>query len=164
MLRTDKDEAVKKVKENLEKAQAIFLTNLVGIEANEAVRVRKGVRDANGYMIITRNSLFERAAKGTYAEKLLSNLKGPSAVAFAFKDAPAVAKVIFEANKENEKVLLKGGVLDGKTLTAAEVVVLAKLPSRDQMLGTLLATFNAPVSAFARVMFAIKEQKEKLTA
>jgi large subunit ribosomal protein L10 len=164
MLRTEKDEAIKKVKENLEKSQAIFLTNLVGIEANEAVKVRKGVRDANGYMIITRNSLFERAAKGTYAEKLLSNLKGPTAVAFAFKDAPAVAKVIFEANKENEKILLKGGVLDGKDLTAAEVAALAKLPSRDQMLGTLLATFNAPVSAFARVLFAIKEQKEKQTA
>ena len=164
MLRTEKDEAIKKVKENLEKSQAIFLTNLVGIEANEAVKVRKGVRDADGYMIITRNSLFERAAKGTYAEKLLSNLKGPTAVAFAFKDAPAVAKVIFEANKENEKILLKGGVLDGKDLTAAEVAALAKLPSRDQMLGTLLATFNAPVSAFARVLFAIQEQKEKQTA
>jgi large subunit ribosomal protein L10 len=164
MLRTEKDEAIKKVKENLAKSQAIFLTNLVGIQANEAVKVRKGVRDANGYMIITRNSLFERAAKGTYAEKLLSNLKGPSAVAFAFEDAPAVAKVIFEANKENDKILLKGGVLDGKDLSAAEVAALAKLPSRDQMLGTLLATFNAPVSAFARVLFAIQEQKEKQTA
>jgi large subunit ribosomal protein L10 len=164
MLRTEKEEAIKKVKENLEKSQAIFLTNLVGIQANEAVKVRKGVRDANGYMIITRNSLFERAAKGTYAEKLLSNLKGPSAVAFAFEDAPAVAKVIFEANKDNDKILLKGGVLDGKDLSAAEVAALAKLPSRDQMLGTLLATFNAPVSAFARVLFAIQEQKEKQTA
>ncbi|MFZ4712773.1 MAG: 50S ribosomal protein L10 [Bacteriovoracaceae bacterium] len=164
MLKTDKEEAIKKVKENLEKSQAVFVTNLVGIQANEAVKIRKGVRDANGHMIITRNSLFERAAKGTFAEKLLSNLKGPTAVAFAFKDAPAVAKVIFDANKENEKVLLKGGVLEGKDLTAAEVVALAKLPSRDQMLGTLLATFNAPVSAFARVLFAIKEQKETQNA
>lgn len=160
MLRTEKEEAIKKVQDHLAKAQAVFVTNLIGIEANEAVKVRKGVRDANGYMIITRNSLFERAAKGTYAEKLLSNLKGPTAVAFAFKDAPAVAKVIFDANKDNDKILLKGGVLDGKDLTPAEVIMLAKLPSRDQMLGTLLATFNAPVSAFARVLFAIQEQKQ----
>lgn len=164
MLKTEKEKAIQKIKDHLAKSQAIFLTNLIGVEANEAVKVRKGVRDANGYMIITRNTLFAKAAKGTYAEKLLSNLTGPSAVAFAFGDAPAVAKVIYDANKENEKVFVKGGVLDGKDLTAAEVAALAKLPSRDQMLGTLLATFNAPVSAFARVLFAIQEQKEKQTA
>lgn len=163
MLKTEKEVAIKKIKANLEKSQAIFLTNVVGIQANESVKVRKGVRDANGYLAVTRNTLFEQAAKGTFAEKLLTNLKGPTAVAFAFKDAPAVAKVIFEANKENEIITVKGGMLDGKLLSAAEVTVLAKLPSRDQMLGTLLATFNAPISAFARVLFAISEKKQQET-
>ncbi len=51
-------------------------------------------------------------------------------------------------------------MLGTQKLSKAEVVALAKLPSRDQMLGTLLATFNAPVSAFARVLFAIQEQKQ----
>lgn len=160
MLKTEKEVAIKRIKDNLAKSQAIFLTNVVGIEANDSVKVRKGVRDANGFLAVTRNTLFAQAAKGTFAEQFLANLKGPTAVAFAFKDAAAVAKVIFEANKENEIITLKGGMLDGKALTAAEVAALAKLPSRDQMLGTLLATFNAPVSALARVLFAINEKKQ----
>lgn len=160
MLKADKEIAIKKVKEIIAKSEALFVTNLVGIQANEAVKVRKGVRDANGYLLITRNTLFEHAAKGTFAEKILVNLKGSTAVAFAYKDAPAVAKVLFDASKENELITLKGGMLDGKVLTSAQVTELAKLPSRDQMLATLLATFNAPISAFVRVLDAINKKQE----
>jgi large subunit ribosomal protein L10 len=88
-------------------------------------------------------------------------LKGSSAVAFAYDDEAAVAKIINDASGEFvDIVTIKGGMLGTQKLSKAEVVALAKLPSRDQMLGTLLATFNAPVSAFARVLFAINEQKQ----
>jgi large subunit ribosomal protein L10 len=161
MNRAEKDAVVSSIRENIEKAQAVFLTNLVGIPSVDAVRIRKNVRDANGHVVITRNTLFARAAKGTSAEALLSDLKGSSAVAFAFEDAPGVAKIINDATGEfKDIVTIKGGMLGSQQLSTAEVIALAKLPSRDQMLGTLLATFNAPVSAFARVLFAIQEQKE----
>lgn len=165
MNRTEKDAVVSSLREKIEKSQAVFLTNLVGIPSNDAVRIRKGVRSADGFMVITKNTLFERAAKGTYAETLLTGLKGSNAVAFAYSDAAAVAKVVNDASGEFEEIVtVKGGMLGSQTLTKAEVIALAKLPSRDQMLGTLLATFNAPVSAFARVMEAIRDQKEKQTA
>jgi large subunit ribosomal protein L10 len=165
MTRAEKDAVVSQVRENIEKAQAVFLTNLVGIPSVDSVRIRKSVREANGHVIITRNTLFSRAAKGTYAEGLLADLKGASAVAFAFEDAPAVAKIINDATGEFQDIVtIKGGMLGTQPLSKAEVIALAKLPSRDQMLGTLLATFNAPVSAFARVLFAIQEQKETQTA
>jgi large subunit ribosomal protein L10 len=112
-------------------------------------------------MVITRNTLFARAAKGTFAEGLLQDLKGSSCVAFAYDDAAAVAKVVNDASGEFENIVtIRGGQLGTQKLSKAEVVALAKLPSRNQMLGTLLATFNAPVSAFARVLFAIQEQKQ----
>jgi len=165
MTRAEKDVVVSQIKEKIEKSQALFLTNLVGIPSVDSVRIRKQVRDAKGFVAITRNTLFARAAKGTYAENLLKDLKGTTAVAFAYEDAPGVAKVLNDATGEFEGIVtLKGGMLGTQTLTKAEIVALAKLPSRDQMLGTLLATFNAPVSAFARVLVAIKEQKETQTA
>jgi large subunit ribosomal protein L10 len=161
MTRAEKDAVVSSVRENIEKAQAVFLTNLVGIPSVDSVRIRKTVREANGHVVITRNTLFARAAKGTYAEELLADLKGSSAVAFAFEDAPAVAKIINDATGEFQDIVtIKGGMLGTQKLSKAEVIALAKLPSRDQMLGTLLATFNAPVSAFARVLNAIREQKD----
>jgi large subunit ribosomal protein L10 len=161
MTRAEKDAVVSSIKEKIEKAQAVFLTNLVGIPSVDSVRIRKQVRDAKGHVVVTRNTLFTRAAAGTYAEGLLKDLKGTTAVAFAFEDAPGVAKIINDAATEFSGIVHVGnGLLGTQKLTKADVVALAKLPSRDQMLGTLLATFNAPVSAFARVLNAIKEQKE----
>lgn len=161
MTRAEKDAVVSSIREKIQKSQAVFLTNLVGIPSVDSVRIRKHVRDANGHVAITRNTLFARAAEGTYAADLLKDLKGSSAVAFAFDDAAAVAKIVNDAANEFDKIVtIKGGMLGEQKLSTAEVVALAKLPSRNEMLGTLLATFNAPVSAFARVLFAIQEQKE----
>lgn len=161
MTRAEKDVVVSSIKEKIEKSQAVFLTNLVGIPSVDSVRIRKNVRDAKGHMLITRNTLFARAAKGTYAESLLTDLVGNSCVAFAYDDAPGVAKVINDAAGEFENIVtIRGGMLGTQKLSKAEVVALAKLPSKPQMLATLLATFNAPVGAFVRVLDAIKTQKE----
>jgi large subunit ribosomal protein L10 len=165
MTRAEKDAVVSSIKEKIGKSQAVFLTNLVGIPSVDSVRIRKSVREAKGHMVITRNTLFARAAVGTFAEGLLADLKGSSAVAFAYDDAAAVAKVVNDASGEfSDIVTIRGGVLGTQKLSKAEVIALAKLPSRNEMLGTLLATFNAPVSAFARVLFAIQEQKGGATA
>ena len=163
MTKPEKEEIVAKVKGNIEKADALFLTNLVGISANDSVLMRKKVRDANGYIVIAKNTLLARAAKGTYAEGKVKDLSGPSAIAFSFKDPAAVAKVLNDFSKQNELVSLRSGYLGTKEVTKKDIEMLASLPSRDQMLGTLLATFMAPASAFARVLYAIKEQKENNT-
>lgn len=158
--RAEKETIVSGLKEDIGNARAIFLTNLIGITSNDSVKVRKDVRDSGGKVVITRNTLFQRAAAGTHVEKMLSDLKGPHAVAFAFEDAAGTAKALSDAGKELELIDLKAGFLGDSELSAADLKQLANLPSRDQMLATLLATFQAPVSAFARVMHAIKEQKE----
>lgn len=158
--RAEKEAIIQNLKEDIGNAKAIFLTNLIGIKSNDAVSVRKSVRDVKGKLVVTRNTLFKKAAAGTPAEALFENLSGPHALAFAFEDPAAVAKCLKEAGATLEKVDLKSGMLDGKLLNKVEVKQLADLPSRDQMLGTLLATFMAPASAFARVLNAIKEKQE----
>lgn len=158
--RAEKETIVNQLKDDLSKSQAVFVTNLIGVSANDAVRIRKSVRDVKGKIIITKNTLYRRATAGTKCEEIFRNLKGPNAIAFAFEDAAAVAKTIHDAGKELDAVKLTAGVLDGKVLSTSQLIQLANLPSRDQMLGTLLATFNAPISAFARVLNAIKEKKE----
>lgn len=159
--RAQKGELVDQLKTKIDQSNAIFLTNLIGLSANDAVALRKSVREVDGTISVTRNSLFELAAKGTSAEEMLAGLKGPHAVAFAYEDAAAVAKCLKKAGDEHENVVeLKAGLLDGKLLSKEELVQLANLPGKDQMLATLLATFNAPIGAFARVLEAIREQKE----
>lgn len=159
MSRQDKESIVASLKEKLANSRAMFLTNLIGVPSNDANSIRKEVRDANGTIVVTRNTLFRLASKGTIAEEMLADLKGANAIALAFEDAPAVAKAIYNASKEHEVIEMRGGILGDKILSKEEMIELAKLPSRDEMLATLLATFNAPVSAFARVLNAIMEQK-----
>lgn len=161
MNRQEKEAVVASLKEKLENSRAVFLTNLIGVPSNDANSIRKEVREAKGAIVVTKNTLFRIAAKGTIAEEMFSKLKGTNAVALAFEDAPAVAKAIYNASKEHEVIELRGGILGDKVLSQEEMIELAKLPSREEMLGTLLATFNAPISAFARVLNAIKEKKEE---
>ncbi|TNE95859.1 MAG: 50S ribosomal protein L10 [Deltaproteobacteria bacterium] len=158
--RADKEALVDGLKKDIEGARAVFLTNLIGIPSNDSVGIRKQIREAAGKVVVTRNTLFTRAAVGTYAEKLLAELKGPHALAFAFEDAPAVAKALKKAAEDFDVVEFKGGFLNGEELSIADIKALADLPSRDEMLGTLLATMNAPVSAFARLMNQLKEKVE----
>lgn len=158
--REGKDLVIKDLKEKIENSSALFLTNLIGISANEAVALRKSVRNADGGIVVTRNSLFGKAAEGTYAEDLLKGLKGPNAVAFAFGEAPGVAKALYETSKELELVTLGKGYLGKELLDETKVAVLAKLPGRDEMLGTVLATMMAPVASLARLVNAVKDECE----
>ena len=158
--RKDKQAIIDGLKADFDKASGFFLTNLVGITANDAVQVRKDVREKGGKIVVTRNTLFRKAAEGTKCEPLFSSIKGTNAVAFAFADSAAVVKVLRDAGKDKEQVTLGGGFLGDVALSVAQVKELASLPSREQMLGTALATMMAPCSSFVRLLFAIKEQKE----
>ncbi len=159
--RDKKDAIIADLKDKIENARAVFLTNLIGVPSNDANEIRKQVRESKGAVVITRNTLLERAAKGTTAEALFTGLKGPNAAAFAFEDAPGVAKALYEAGKEMEVVTLTKGLLNGKELDSSELQALAKLPTKDVMLATVLATMNAPIGSFVRVLDAIRTQKEE---
>jgi large subunit ribosomal protein L10 len=157
--RSQKDKIIAEIKSDIEASEAMFLTNLIGIPSNDAVSIRKQIREKGGKVVVTRNTLFRLAAKGTKSEKMLSNLKGTNALAFAFEDSAAVAKVLKDVGADLPEVGLKCGFLGDQELDSKAVVELASLPSREEMLGTLLATFMAPVSAFARVLHKVHEQK-----
>jgi large subunit ribosomal protein L10 len=157
--RSDKEGIVAGLKEKLDRAQAVYLTNLIGISANDAVKIRKEVREAGGAVVVTRNTLYARASKGTDCEQMLAGLKGTNALAFAYDDVAAVAKALHNAGKELKPVELVAGMLEGKALDASQLKELATLPGKDQMLATLLATFNAPISAFVRVLHAVNEER-----
>ena len=93
LTRAEKEAIIGQIKDNISKSQAVFLTNLIGIPSNDAVKVRKGVRDASGGLVITRNTLLQKAAEGTMCEEIVKDLQGPHALAFAYEDSAAIARV-----------------------------------------------------------------------
>lgn len=159
--RQKKEELVKDLREKINGARAVFLTNVVGLPSNESNALRKKVREADGTIVVVRNTLLERAGQGTAVQELLTNLKGQNALAIAFKDAPGVAKALYEASEDYEFITLEKGFLGDRYLEKSDLVGLAKLPSRDVLLAMTLSTMQAPVSAFVRLLSSIKGQKEE---
>ena len=160
MTKQKKEQVIQGLKADMQKAHALFYTDLIGIKSNEANTLRKTLWNNKGKVVVAKNSLLKKAVQGTYAEKTWSNLKGSSAMVFVFEDAAAVAKC-FKDMKDLPSVALRGGYLREKELDIQQIKTLANLPSRPQMLATLLASFMAPMSAFVRTMEAIKAKKEE---
>ncbi len=161
LTRVNKEERVKNLKKDIESSRAIFLTNVIGISSNEANIIRREINSSNGKLVVARNTIFSLACKGTVAEKMLTDLKGTNAIALAFDDPPTIAKALNDASKRNENIEFKGGFLGEEELSVQQIKYLASLPSRNEMMAKMFATFNAPIAAFARVLNAIREKKEE---
>ena len=152
-------------------AKVVIVTDYKGLDVAQMNDLRRKLREADVEYQVVKNTLLIRASKDTDAEQLADMFKGPSAVAMAFADPVAPAKVLTQFAKDNEKLEIKAGVMNGKLLDLDAIGALAKLPSREELLAQVLAAMNAVpqglVSALAdvprrlvNVLNAVKDQKE----
>ena len=149
----------------------IVVTDYNGLDVASINDLRRKLREADIEYQVVKNTLLVRAAEDTEAALIKDYFKGPSAVAISYEDAVAPAKVLTQFAKDNNKLEIKVGVLNGKVLDAQAIKALATLPSREVLLAQLLSTLNAVPTSFVRVLAevprsllnvltAIKDQKE----
>jgi large subunit ribosomal protein L10 len=147
-----KDELVAQYLEWVRSSQAVILTEYVGLTMKQIDDLRAKVRDAGGEFHIIKNTLgrvaFESAGLPV-PEKLL---EGSTAVAFAFQDAAAMAKMMTDFARTNELVKIKGGYLEKRAINTLEVKNLADLPPLPVMRARLLGVLQAPASQLARTL------------
>jgi large subunit ribosomal protein L10 len=146
MKRSDKEQLVIELKEKIGGATALYYTDFTGLNVKRMTDLRRRLRKANVEYVVIKNSLALRAVNesGLVGERL----RGPTGLVVA-KDAVAAAKVITDFAKENEqKPSVKGGLFEGKPIDKAQVVKLASMPSREQMLSQLGAGLQSPIAAF----------------
>jgi large subunit ribosomal protein L10 len=170
----EKKEVVAEVSERLAKAQAVVLAEYRGIPVEQITVLRSQARASGVYLRVLKNTLARRAVKGTPFEKLSDQMVGP--LAYGISDDPvAAAKVLHAYAKGNDKLVIKGGAMPNYVMSAKEVGNLASMPSREQLLATLLGTMQAPVtkfvqtlnevpSKFVRTLAAVRDAKEKQAA
>ena len=170
--RQRKEQLVAQYVEWLNKSQALFVTEYAGLSMKQIDDLRAKVRENDGEFHIVKNTL-GKVAFDTVGLALPQNLlEGSSAVIFAFKDAPDMAKIVTEYARTSEFVKVKGGYLDRRFISAAEVKALADLPPLPVMRAQLLGTISAPASKLVRtlaeparqVAAAIKAYAEKDSA
>ena len=153
---------VEGVKELLDASMGGVVFDYKGITVEEDTKLRKELREAGVHYEVIKNTMLKIAIKGTEIEGLSEFLSGSTAVAVAGNEDPLAAARILnkfcEASKG--KYEIKGGYLDGEVLDVAGVQKIANLPNRDGLLSMLLSALQGNLSGLARVINAVKEQKE----
>lgn len=160
LTKKEKEELVKNLTKEINESKGVFLTNIVGLDSEETLKMRKQLTEVNASVVVSRNTLIERAAKGTSCESFLKDLKGANALAFSKDDSIAVARILSNFGKLFNFVTLEKGFVDGQIVESSKLQMIAQLPSRNELLGSLLATMMAPVSALARILHSISVQKQ----
>jgi large subunit ribosomal protein L10 len=146
-----KKAVVAEVTEAISGAQAAVLAEYRGLTVAQMTELRRQAREANVFIRVVKNTLARRAVEGSDFECLKDELVGPLAFA-ASADPVAVAKVMSQFAKSNDKLVIKSGAMAGKVMSLAQVDALAKLPGREELLGMLLGTMQAPVAKFVRTL------------
>lgn len=153
MARPDKVESVAELKEFIQNSQIAVLTNYVGIKAGQATELRRRLRNENVTFKVFKNTLARRALDELSLSAAAAFMEGPTAWAFS-KDPVAPARILQEFAKEVPVVQMRGGVLEGKPVSQAQLAALASLPSREVLLGQLVGTIAAPMRNLLGVLSA----------
>ncbi|MEH0843220.1 50S ribosomal protein L10 [Micromonospora sp. CPCC 205711] len=170
-IRADKATAVAELTESFRNAGAAVLTEYRGLTVSQLTQLRRSLGKETTYTV-AKNTLAKRAASEAGISGLDELFSGPTALTFVSGDVVEAAKGLRDFAKANPKLVIKGGVFEGKAISAAEVTKLADLESREVLLAKLAgamkgnlskaaALFQAPLSKTARLAAALQDKREK---
>jgi len=153
MNRQEKQSVINAVKEDFQRSQAAFIVLTHGMNVRSIQSLRVGLYARNSKMKVVKNTLLEKATQDIPGlADLKTCFKEQIAVVFAHGEVPSVAKLLYDATKEVEKLKLVGGTLDAKVITAQDIEYLANLPTREVLLAQLCGTLNAPLTSYVRLL------------
>ena len=162
--KAEKVAIVAEVREKFQSSEAVVLTEYRGLNVTDLAVLRNAMRDAGGEYKVYKNSLVRFAAKELDLE-IEELLVGPTAIAFTGTrpdgkdgDPVSVAKALANFSKDNENLVIKGGMLDGKLLTTDEIVALSKIAPREELLAKLAGGMAAPMQQMAGLLKAVPQK------
>jgi len=169
MAQADKATAVADIAEQFKSSTATVITDYRGLTVANLAELRRSLSGSATYSV-AKNTLIKRAASEAGVEGLDELFVGPTAIAFVSGEAVDAAKAIKKFAKDHKALVIKGGYMDGRALTVAEVERIADLESREVLLAKLAGAmkanlskaaglFNAPASQMARLAAALQEKK-----
>ncbi|MFA5839122.1 MAG: 50S ribosomal protein L10 [Candidatus Margulisiibacteriota bacterium] len=147
-----KKQTLKKIKEKIDLAGLLVFSNYSGFTVKQITELRKKLRKQDAEFRIYKNTLLSRAVEEAGFSGLKEHFNGPTAVLLGFKDPVAPLKTLVEAIKEFEKGEIKAGVVDKATLNKDELAKVAKLPSREILLGKVIGGLQSPLYGFLNVL------------
>lgn len=150
--RKEKVSKVDEIKEKFSKSKVVILTEYAGLSVSQITKLRKELRKANAEYRVFKNTLTNLGLKGAENKEFNAMLTGPNAFLFGFDDPVAPVKILSDFIKENEKLTIKGGLLDSKFLDNPTIKALAKLPPREVLLAKVVGGIQAPIYGIVNVL------------
>ena len=151
-MQADKQFLIDELLVRLETSPYLFVADYTGLQVKHFAELRKRLKAVGAKSRVLKNTLVKRTLKTAGLPEISDVLTGQTMIVTGEGEAPAAAKVLKTFAAEFQKPSLKGGVLDGKALDANELKALADLPSREQLLATLLGVINAPATKLLRTI------------
>ena len=155
-----KKEEVANLAAKMKESKLILLTDYRGINVEDVTNLRTTLRNMNSEYKVIKNNITKRALAECGLEGLDEQLEGPTAIIMTNEDYLEPTKAIYEFTKNNDYYKIKGGVIEGKVMTAEEIITLAKLPSRHDLLSMLAGALLANISKVAIALDQVRIQKE----
>jgi len=146
MMREQKTEAVKNIKQLFANANGYFITDYQGLNVLDITALRKDLRENKVKFLVAKNSLFKLAAADAGIDFLDEHFVGPTAIAFANEDSAVAAKILYDSYKDKELPRIKVFVVENQVYGADEIKRLADLPSRDVLLSMLVSAVESPLT------------------
>jgi len=148
-----KKEILKKLKEVIAGAKAIVFTDYKGLTVADITKLRKASKLENSTVTVAKKTLIQKALEEAKIEGVdVKNMQGQVSLISSETDEIAPAKLAAKVAKEKETFAILGGILNGTIMDAASIKSLAKLPSKQELLGQVVRTINAPISGFVNVL------------
>ena len=155
----EKQAQVSELASKMKEAKLILLAEYRGINVADVTEMRSKLRKVNAQYSVIKNNITRRALAECKIEGLEEQLVGPVAVVMSNEDYLEPSKIIYEFSKENDFYKIKGGVIDGKVVSAEEIITLAKLPSRQTLIAQLAGALLGNISKLAVVLDQVQKQK-----
>lgn len=155
-----KQEQVEQLANELKEAKVVLLTDYRGITVTDVTKLRSDLKNVNAEYKVIKNNIIRRALQANGESELDSVLEGPVALIIGKEDYLEPSKVIYNFTKEHDFYKIKGGIVEGKVMTAEEIVTLAKLPSRQELLAKLAGALLGNITKLAVALDQVRTQKE----
>ena len=155
-----KEAEIKELAEQFKSDKLILLVDYRGINVADVTELRSELRKSDSEYKVIKNNIIRRALAENGIEGLDDLLEGPTAVVMNNEDYLEAAKAIYNYSKDNDFYKIKGGVIEGKVMTAEEIITLAKLPSRETLLSMLAGALLGNISKLAVALGEVQKQKE----
>ena len=150
-----KQEQVEKLSKDLKNASSAIVATYTKLTVAQDYELRKALRGSGAKYKVVKNTLAERAAKGTKVEEVLKGLAGVTSIAYTEGDPVALAKAISKYAKDNPEFTFKAGVVEGRVIAIRDIQALASMPSKEEIYSKLLFLINAPAQRLVTVMNAV---------